>query len=118
MRSFQINIVIKIKIHKKRCEHNTHTMRFDALTVSTRISTCRVTTHKEAAAEAIPATVTYLTAVQHTGSYGLESKPTKHRSSNKARSVRHDPAAHMGEVRRCEAGKHQGMKARAAAGGG
>eukprot|EP01048_Picozoa_sp_COSAG05_P016541 COSAG05_NODE_2141_length_3486_cov_4.423679_1_plen_198_part_00 len=53
-----------------------------------RISTCRVTTHKEAAAEAIRATVTYLTAVQHTGSYGLESKPTKHRSSNKARSVR------------------------------
>ena len=59
-------------------------MRFDALTASTWISTCRVTTHKEAAAEAIRATVTYLTAVQHTGSYGLESKPTKHRSSNKA----------------------------------
>ena len=42
------------------------------------------------AAEAIRRTVTYLTAAQHTGSYGLESKPTKHRSSNKARSVRHD----------------------------
>ena len=78
-------------------------MRFDAGTNLYRISTCRVTTHKEAAAEAIRATVTYLTAVQHTGSYGLESKPTKHRSSNKARSVRHDPAAHMGEVRRREA---------------
>ena len=38
--------------------------------------------------------------------------------SNKARSVHHDPAPHMGEVRRREAGKHQGMKARAAAGGG
>ena len=93
-------------------------MRFDALTASAWNSTCRVSTHKEDVAEAIRATVTYLTAVQHTGSYGLESKPTKHRSSNKARSVRHDPAAHMGEVRRREAGKHQGMKARAAAGGG
>ena len=38
--------------------------------------------------------------------------------SNKARSVHHDPAPHMGEVRRREAGKHQGMKGRAAAGGG
>ena len=93
-------------------------MRFDARTNLTRISTCRVKLVQEAASEAIPATVTYLTAVQHTGSYGLESKPTKHRSSNKARSVRHDPAAHMGEVRRREAGKHQGMKGRAAAGGG
>ena len=44
----------------------------------------------QAAAEAIRRTVTYLTAAQHTGSYGLGSKPTKHRSSNKARSVRHD----------------------------
>ena len=40
---------------QKRCEHNTHKMRFDALTNPTRISTYRVTTHKETAFELRPA---------------------------------------------------------------
>ena len=49
---------------------------------------------------------------------GNRQHVTEHGSNSKTESVRHDPRGEHGEVRRREAGKHQGIKARAAAGGG
>ena len=75
-------------------------MRFDALTNLAWISTCRVTTHKEAAAEAIRSTVTYLTAVHHTGSYVCHAQPRNTANSSKPGSDRHDTARYKGELER------------------